>query len=252
MSKKSNETDIQGSNGAKPSRKCPKYSEWVKSRTSRHESKSNCDTEACKKAKLPKLSLPRFSGDTIKWLSFWDSFSSAIDDNDELNDVDKFQMSLPPLKETVKIFEADVMIGADYYWSFVQNNVVWGESGDGPVAISTRLGHVLSGPLNLDLSDAISSNLSIAHTMKTECVTLQQDSPADLLLKENLNKYWNYESLGINDGENDMYDNYLKTIKQNKHPYEVSLPMKQDHPVMPDNYISARHRLSSQVRKLKS
>ena len=64
--------------------------------------------------------------------------------------------------------------------------------------------------------------------MKTECVimTLQQDSPTDLLLKENLNKFWNYESLGI--------------IKQNEHRYEVSFRMKQDHPVIPDNYISAQ------------
>ena len=49
-----------------------------------------------------------------------------------------------------------------------------------------------------------------------------------------------------------MQDNYQKTIKQNKHRYEVSLPMKQYHPVIPDDYISAHHRLSSQVRKLKS
>ena len=43
------------------------------------------------KTKLPKLSLPRFNGDPTKWLSFWDSFSSAIDENDDLSDVDKFQ-----------------------------------------------------------------------------------------------------------------------------------------------------------------
>lgn len=143
------------------------------------------------------------------------------------------------------------MIGDDYYWSFVKN-VVRGEAGDGPVAISTRLGYVFSGPLNLNLSEAVSSNLSIAHTMKTECVTLPKDSPTDLLLKEDLNKFWDYESLGIKDGENDMYNNYLKTIKRNEHRYEVPLPLKLDHPVIPDNYISARCRLTSQVRKLKS
>jgi hypothetical protein len=43
------------------------------------------------KTKLPKLSLPRFSGDPTKWMPFWDSFSSAIDENNDLNDVDKFQ-----------------------------------------------------------------------------------------------------------------------------------------------------------------
>ena len=43
------------------------------------------------KTKLPKLSLPRFSGDPTMWMPFWDSFSSAIDENNDLNDVDKFQ-----------------------------------------------------------------------------------------------------------------------------------------------------------------
>jgi hypothetical protein len=31
--------------------------------------------------------------------------------------------------------EVDLMIGADHYWSFVQNHVVRGESGSGPVAV---------------------------------------------------------------------------------------------------------------------
>jgi hypothetical protein len=43
------------------------------------------------KIKLPKLSLFRFSGDPTKWVPFWDSFLSAIDENNDLNDVDKFQ-----------------------------------------------------------------------------------------------------------------------------------------------------------------
>ena len=40
------------------------------------------------------------------------------------------------------------MIGADYYWSIVQNHVVRAES-HGPVAVCTRLGYVLSGPINV-------------------------------------------------------------------------------------------------------
>ena len=40
--------------------------------------------------KLPKISLPRFGGDPVKWTSFWDSYQSAIHNNDGLSDVDKF------------------------------------------------------------------------------------------------------------------------------------------------------------------
>ena len=42
------------------------------------------------KVRLPKLSLPRFNGDLMKWPTFWDSYESAIHNNDELTEVDKF------------------------------------------------------------------------------------------------------------------------------------------------------------------
>ena len=41
-------------------------------------------------AKLPKLTLERFSGEPTKWQSFWDSFESAMHDNKNVAAVDKF------------------------------------------------------------------------------------------------------------------------------------------------------------------
>ena len=43
------------------------------------------------KVKLPKFFLPSFAGDATQWISFWDSFASAIHDNNDLNNIDKFQ-----------------------------------------------------------------------------------------------------------------------------------------------------------------
>ena len=40
--------------------------------------------------KLPKLNLPTFSGSTLDWLSFWDSYESAIHRNPSLSEVQKF------------------------------------------------------------------------------------------------------------------------------------------------------------------
>jgi len=40
--------------------------------------------------RLPKQSLPTFSGDTLEWQSFWDSFDAAINTNDGLSGVQKF------------------------------------------------------------------------------------------------------------------------------------------------------------------
>ena len=42
------------------------------------------------RAKLPKISLEKFTGNPELWYAFWDSFSSLIDDNADLNEIDKF------------------------------------------------------------------------------------------------------------------------------------------------------------------
>ena len=42
------------------------------------------------KAKLPKIVLKKFQGDPIQYNPFWDAFSSAVDENQQLSDVDKF------------------------------------------------------------------------------------------------------------------------------------------------------------------
>ena len=42
------------------------------------------------KVKLPKLEIPIFDGDIINCQGFWDHFSSAIDANDSISDIDKF------------------------------------------------------------------------------------------------------------------------------------------------------------------
>ncbi|XP_011408081.1 PREDICTED: uncharacterized protein LOC105315219 [Amphimedon queenslandica] len=41
-------------------------------------------------AKLPKLTLRPFNGDVTQWLTFWDSFKSAVHENDAISDIDKF------------------------------------------------------------------------------------------------------------------------------------------------------------------
>ena len=51
---------------------------------------SSDSTAKVVRAKLPKLRLKNFGGKFCEWPEFWDSFSSSIDNNDRLSDVDKF------------------------------------------------------------------------------------------------------------------------------------------------------------------
>ena len=43
-----------------------------------------------KHAKLPRISLKTFSGEPGQWLTFWDSFRSAVHENTDVHNIDKF------------------------------------------------------------------------------------------------------------------------------------------------------------------
>ena len=59
------------------------------------------------RAKLPKLTLKSFSGDITGWISFWDSYNSAIHQNPDLSDIDKFNY----LKSLLEKSAADAIAG---------------------------------------------------------------------------------------------------------------------------------------------
>ena len=42
------------------------------------------------KANLPKLILPKFRGDVTTWKGFWESYKSAVHDNESISKIDKF------------------------------------------------------------------------------------------------------------------------------------------------------------------
>ena len=52
--------------------------------------------------KLPKLTLRSFNGDITKWTSFWDSYESAIHNNGNLSDIDKFNYLNSLLEPTAR------------------------------------------------------------------------------------------------------------------------------------------------------
>ena len=144
------------------------------------------------------------------------------------------------------------MIGADYYWSVVQNNIVRGEFHD-PVAIRTRLGYVLSGPVYVANSGQSPSSVNMSHVMKTECTVVEEDLRSiDDWLKNELSKFWDYVTLGVKEREDEFLEDYLTKVKFNGDRYIASLPFKEEHPVIPDYYLLARNRLTSSLKRLKS
>ena len=112
------------------------------------------------------------------------------------------------------------------------------------------IGYVLSGPVEIPHLNDVTSNFNMFQTMKVETTVLQED----IDLNGELNKFWQLDSLGIINeitSESDVYCDFNRKIKFNGIRYQVSLPFKEQHTLIPDNYGLCRNRLYSLLRRLR-
>ena len=100
------------------------------------------------------------------------------------------QLNLSDYSNGQDPLQIDALIGADYYWEFVTGHVSRCE--DGPVAIDTRLGWVLSGPVPRMKKPKSTTNLMITHTLHVATTAGETDT-----LNETLHSFWELESLGV-------------------------------------------------------
>ncbi|CAB4008455.1 Hypothetical predicted protein [Paramuricea clavata] len=81
-------------------------------------------TANTKQVRLPTLEVPKFSGKVHEWQEFWDGFSSAIDGNTQLSEVDKFSylrgLLLEPARSTIQGFAltADVITTLNFIFNY--------------------------------------------------------------------------------------------------------------------------------------
>ncbi|XP_068692506.1 uncharacterized protein [Montipora foliosa] len=113
------------------------------------------------------------------------------------------------------VLAVSILVGADYYWSLVEGTLVRGAPWE-PVALATKLGFVLSGPTMV---------------IRTE-------------------KFWDYESFGIHDDNATLYDKFVNEVEFVEGRYQVRLPFKEDHDLLPDNFALCKSRLVSLLRRL--
>ena len=140
----------------------------------------------------------------------------------------------------------DMLVEADFYWTLVDGSIIR-EYPSEPVALSTKLGYVLSEPTPGFSSSSNTVNLTATYVLKIEA-TVVNSGP----LSFELNKFWDYETLEIREQENSLYDNFVEDIKLFNGRYEVRLPFKEDHDLLPDNFSHSKSRLNSLLRKLRS
>ena len=134
--------------------------------------------------------------------------------------------------------EVDLLIGSDHYWELATGKVSRGR--DGPIAVETKLGWVLSG-----LAPSVESSCSFLTTH-----TLRVSSCEDSSLDATLHAFWELESLGISNSNVSVHQKFQENILFKDGHYEVCLPWKEPRPILPDNYELSKRRLHSLLRRL--
>jgi hypothetical protein len=74
---------------------------------------------------------------------------------------------------------------------------------NGPTAVETRLGWVLSGPVQGARFQASSTNFISSHVLKQEASCVQHHDLEQL--DSQLKRFWDLETLGIGEAEPDVY-----------------------------------------------
>eukprot|EP00731_Ephydatia_muelleri_P025526 Em0017g609a len=142
----------------------------------------------------------------------------------------------------VQQLHVDILIGSDYYWDLITGRLQRGL--DGPVAIQTKLGWVLSGPISTP-DQAESSHSIMTHVIHVDCQSL------DSTLNDTMKSFWELESFGIPDADRSLYDEYRDTIRFHEGRYEVQLPWKMPRQNLPNNYDLSLKRLKGLLHRLK-
>ena len=141
-----------------------------------------------------------------------------------------------------KTLEVDLLIGSDFYWEFVTGETIRGENR--PVAINTTIGWMLSGPTGVAEPEESTVSLVNAQTLWIEGIINKE-------LDSTLRSFWELESLGIEEVANDpVYDRFASTLQVKNERYEVSLPWREYHDDLPDNYSLSRRRLHGLLKRL--
>ena len=138
-----------------------------------------------------------------------------------------------------RLFEISLLIGVDHYWKLVGDHVI---RGDGPTAVQSKLGYLLSGPLHL-------SN----HTQEITSTFHISVSPPNI--EQTVEKFWTIESTGTlptSPQSHDQFTNdYLMSIVQeDSGSYVVKFPWRDNHAPLPSNFKICERRTRALARRL--
>ena len=137
-----------------------------------------------------------------------------------------------------------LLIGTDYYWSFVKDHIIRGK---GPTAQRSKLGYLLSGPLPTTLSETNSSAL----LQITSTMTIKE------LKLPNIEQFWSIEAVGTETDTPSQNLTFLQCYQQSSISqtsegiYVARFPWKENKPRIQSNFTTCKRGISALVNKLK-
>ena len=144
--------------------------------------------------------------------------------------------------------EISVLVGSDYVWRFQEDEVRRGKY-DEPVAVKTKLGWVLSGPLEGEKFNFVDhvENITVNHVSWNSQNIFVPEPPTS---EEDFHRLWDLDSVGIRP-TNDVYTEAIDCIEFTGDRYRIKLPWKVGHKPLSSNYGTCVSRLKGQLTKLR-
>ena len=139
----------------------------------------------------------------------------------------------------------DALIGCDQYWNLVTGSICRGK--EGPTALHTKLGWVLSGAT----VHGYRTTSSLACNVSTHSLTVDTCPTGSKELEESLRSFWELESMGVRETERTLYDEFSDGIVFRNGRYKVCLPWKESHRPLGDNYSLSLRRLQGLLKRLR-
>ena len=132
---------------------------------------------------------------------------------------------LPYLRNLNLAHHISLLIGVDHYWKIVQDHII---RGDGPTAVHSKLGYLLSGPLVYSAP---------SHTATSVHIGIHSEHGNE---DQILERFWATESRGTfptAKNSDKFMDTYLNSItRQEDGSYVVRFPWNEDNSPLPSNY----------------
>ena len=131
--------------------------------------------------------------------------------------------------------EVDILVGGDFYWSFMTGNIIKGPVPNSPTALQTTIGWVLSGQNSTPAGEDTQSMITVSLNTST--------------FEENMKAFWEVEESPT--PVDDVMKSFKSDIQFNGKRYVVKLPFKIDHEFLPDNRRNCERRLNTLCKQLK-